>query len=77
MELFTMSIIKPPVNRPSVYVSTDLNGEERVSGFCEYCWSFDTMGNLLSLHEILRPYSHILAHPECSEKMAEWEICTC
>lgn len=77
MEIFTASLPKEVsshmVQAPKVL---DVHGETRVSGYCEFCWSYDLLENLVVLHE-QELFRHLLAHSECANPLSGWEYCTC
>jgi len=76
MELFTASLKQPEVVHPKEDVDTQ--GESGVSGYCEFCWGWDMLKNLVVIHDLKRPHVHSLGHQVCADQTIEdWEYCTC
>lgn len=74
MELFTTSLKQPePIVIPEW--RGDVQSESHISGYCEFCWGWDHLSNLIVAHDPERTNGHSLAHPSCVDP--SWELCTC
>lgn len=71
-----MKLFKTDLKR-EIEQKSDVHGESKISGYCEFCWGWDNLQNLVMVHPVTAPQQHLLGHRTCVEGLSDVVSCTC